>query len=70
MNKLQMKRQQTNLTQVEIARNAGITERCYQRYESDKSAKSYREPKVSTAIKIAETLGIKKFQEFCSLWKY
>ena len=66
MNNLQIKRQQTNLTQVEIAKSAGITERCYQRYESNKS---YREPKVSTAIKIAETLGIKSFQEFCSLWK-
>ncbi len=66
MNNLQIKRQQTNLTQVEIAKSAGITERCYQRYES---VKSYREPKVSTAIKIAETLGIKSFQEFCSLWK-
>ena len=66
MNNLQIKRQQTNLTQVEIAKSVGVTERCYQRYESEK----YREPKVNTAIKIAKALEINDFQEFCSLWKY
>lgn len=69
MNNLQIKRQQKGLTQVQVAKSAGVTERCYQRYEAGTNCKTYREPKISTAIKIAETLGIKSFQEFCSLWE-
>lgn len=52
MNKLKTTRQQAGLTQEQVAKRAHITTNCYQRYESGE-----REPKVTTAILIAETLN-------------
>ena len=54
------------LTQVQVAEKTGITERSYQRYEADKNSNDYREPKISTAIKIADALGV---QDLRQLWK-
>lgn len=56
-NYLQMKRQNTGLTQVEFAKKVGIAKRGYQRYEADATSNEYREPKVTTAIRIAKALG-------------
>ena len=53
------------LTQVQVAEKTGITERSYQRYEADKNSNDYREPKISTAIKIADVLGV---QDLRQLW--
>lgn len=47
------------LTQVEVAQRAQIAERLYQDYEYNK-----REPGVRTAIRIAEVLEVKKYEDF------
>ena len=52
-NRLAFYRQQKNLTQVELAKRAGISEQYYQRLEYQK-----HEPKVSTAQKLAKVLGV------------
>ena len=62
---LQAKRQSMGLTQVQVAEKAGITARGYQRYEASKGSKAYREPSITTAIKIADALGVKDLRE---LW--
>lgn len=56
-------RKQSDKTQAQIAKEIGFAEVAYQRYEYGK-----REPKVTTAIKIANALGVKDFREFCELW--
>lgn len=48
---LQAAREQSGKTQAQVAKEAGITEVAYQRYEYDK-----REPGVRTAIRIARAL--------------
>lgn len=50
------------LTQAQIAKEAGISERCYQRYEANQKQ---RMPDIRTAIRIADALGI---QDVRSLW--
>ena len=57
-------RKQSGKTQTQVAKEIGIVEVAYQRYEY-----CLREPKVTTAIKIANTLGVKDFQKFCELWE-
>ena len=52
MNKLKTTRQQLGFTQEQVAKKAHITTRSYQLYESGE-----REPKVTTAILIAEALN-------------
>lgn len=64
-NALQSKRKITGLTQVQLAKNVGISERGYQRYEADENSKTYREPSVTIAIRIADVLGVKDLRE---LW--
>ena len=49
---LQAAREQSGKTQAQVAKEAGISEVAYQRYEYDK-----REPSVRTAIRIARALG-------------
>lgn len=49
---LQAAREQSGKTQAQVAKEAGITEVAYQRYEYDK-----REPGVRTAIRIARALN-------------
>ena len=43
------------LTQAQIAKEAGISERCYQRYEANQKQ---RMPDIRTAIRIADALGV------------
>ena len=52
LNKLKTTRQKAGLTQEQVAEKADISTRSYQQYESGE-----REPKVTTAILIAETLN-------------
>ena len=52
LNKLKTTRQKAGLTQEQVAKQAKITPYSYYRYESGE-----REPKVTTAIQIAETLN-------------
>lgn len=50
--RLKEAREKKALTQVEVAQRAGITEVCYQRYESGD-----RIPRADVAIRIARTVG-------------
>ena len=50
--KLKIKRKETGLTQVEVARKARITVNCYQRYESGE-----RMPRADIAKLIAKALN-------------
>ncbi|TYU82205.1 helix-turn-helix transcriptional regulator [Listeria monocytogenes] len=52
MNKLKIKREEKGLSQVEVAKQAQIDVRQYQRYEYDE-----REPKARLAMKIAKIMG-------------
>lgn len=54
---------QTGKTQAQVAKKIGFAEVAYQRYKYNQ-----REPKVTTAIKMTNTLGVKNFNEFCKLW--
>ena len=49
---LKAARMKSGKTQAQVAKESGITEQAYQRYEYDK-----REPGVRTAIRIAKVLG-------------
>ncbi len=66
-NPLQLKRKSTGLTQVQLAKLAGITERRYRSYEALESVKSSHLPDVLTAIKIADALGVIDLRE---LWRH
>ena len=50
--KLQATREKSGKTQAQVAKETGISEQAYQRYEYGK-----REPGVKTAIRIADALG-------------
>lgn len=50
------------LTQVEVAKKAGIQERAYQNYEAG------RKPKSDIAIRIADVLEIKSYEKFKRLF--
>ncbi|MET1108822.1 helix-turn-helix transcriptional regulator [Enterococcus faecium] len=52
MNKFKQKRREKGLSQVEVAKQAKIDVRQYQRYEYDE-----REPQARLAIKLAKILG-------------
>ena len=56
-------RRQSGKTQAQVAKEIESTEIAYQRYEY-----CMREPKVTTAIKVANALGVKDFNSFCELW--
>ena len=58
-------RKQSGKTQKQVAEEIGISEIGYQAHE-----RGTRTPSVTTAIKIANTLGINDFQKFCELWGY
>ena len=49
---LKAARKKSGKTQAQVAKESGITEQAYQRYEYDK-----REPGVRTAIRIAKAVG-------------
>ena len=66
-NYLKEHRLRIGLTQVQVAKRAGITERGYQRYESDEKSKQHREPSVKVANRIADALGVQDLRE---LWKH
>ena len=52
-NNLKESRKKVDKTQLQVAREVGICERVYQKYENSESL-----PSVTTAIKIANALGI------------
>lgn len=56
--KLRKAREKSGKTQVQVAREAGISGIAYQMYEYDK-----REPGVRTAIRIADALGVQDLRE-------
>lgn len=56
---LRAAREASGKTQVQVAKESGVTTVSYQRYESEERA-----PSAVTAIRIAETLGIKSFKQF------
>ena len=51
--RLQAAREKSGKTQAQIAREVGVSERVYQRYEYGQN-----EPGVRTAIRIADALGV------------
>ena len=51
--KLRAAREQSGKTQAQVAKETGIAEAAYQRYEYGKN-----EPRVRTAIRIADVLGV------------
>jgi len=53
-----------SLTQAEIAKKAGITTRAYQIYEAGE-----RKPKSDVAIRIADALSVKSYQDFKRLFE-
>ena len=59
--RIQTLRQSHHLTQKDMARIAGCTELCYQRYEYGQ-----RNPNVQTAIRIADALGVRDLRELWS----
>ena len=56
--KLQTAREKSGKTQAQIAREAGVTEVTYQRYEY-----GIREPGVRTAIRIADAMNVLDLRE-------
>ena len=58
-NKLKFYREQKNITQKELAKKVGITERNYQQLEYQK-----HEPKISTAQRLAKELGVDIYKLF------
>lgn len=50
--KLQFARERARLTQTQVAKQAGVTERAYQFYEAGR-----KKPRVDTALRIADVLG-------------
>ena len=58
---LKERRKRAGMTQLEIAKKAGVTDIGYLNYEQGK-----REPKISTAIRIADALGVQDLRELWS----
>lgn len=56
---LRAAREESGKTQAQVAKEIGVSELSYQRYEYDK-----REPGVRTAIRIADVLGVKSYEDF------
>lgn len=61
---LQATRREAGKTQVQVAKEAHISETTYQLYEYDKI-----EPGVRTAIRIAQALGVETLPAFYALWQ-
>lgn len=64
---LKQKRLSVGLTQLQVAQKDGITERGYRKYEASNIAKTKSIPDVVTAIKIADTLGVKNLRQLWSI---
>lgn len=56
--KLRAAREQSGKTQAQVAKETGIAEAAYQRYEYGKN-----EPRVRTAIRIADVLGVEDLRK-------
>lgn len=56
-------RKQSGKTQAQVAKETDIATIAYQSYE-----RGTRTPIVTTAIKVANALGVKNFDTFCELW--
>ena len=65
-NPLQRKRNAVGLTQAQIAKLVGVTERGYRAYEASETARRKHIPDALTAIRIADALGVQDLRE---LWK-
>lgn len=61
--KLIERRNKMGLTQVEVARQAKIADRAYQHYEAGE-----RIPRADIAIRIADAIGVKSYEEFKDLF--
>lgn len=61
---LKAARKMSGKTQTQVAKEASISEAQYQNIEYGKS-----EPAVRTAIRIADALGVKSYQDFKKLFK-
>ena len=64
-NALQLKRKSAGLTQAQLAKIIGITERGYRCYEASETAQRKHNPDILTAIRIADALGVRALRE---LW--
>lgn len=60
---LRAAREASGKTQAQVAKEAGVTTISYQRYESEERA-----PSAVTAIRIADSLGVKSFKQFKALF--
>lgn len=56
-------RKQSGKTQAQVAKESNIATIAYQSYE-----RGTRTPIVTTAIKVANALGVNDFNSFCELW--
>ena len=65
-NPLQRKRNSVGLTQAQIAKLVGVTERSYRCYEASATARRKHKPDILTAIRIADALGVQDLRE---LWQ-
>ena len=60
---LRAAREASGKTQAQVAKEAGISEQVFQRYEYGQN-----EPSVRTAIRIADVLNVKSYQDFKKLF--
>lgn len=56
-------RKKVDKTQIQIAKEVGISERGYRKIEIKKEHRS-----IEIALRIADALGIKTYEEFRNLW--
>lgn len=56
---LRAARNASGKTQAQVAKETGVSEQMYQRYEYGQN-----EPSARTAIRIADVLGVKSYQDF------
>ena len=61
---LRAAREASGKTQSQVAKETGVSEQMYQRYEYGQN-----EPSVRTAIRIADALGVKSYQDFKRIFK-
>ena len=60
---LRAAREASGKTQSQVAKEIGVSELSYQRYEYGQ-----REPRAAVAIQIAEALGVKSFEKFKAIF--
>lgn len=60
---LRAAREASGKTQAQVAKDAGISEQVFQRYEYGQN-----EPSARTAIRIADALGVRSYKDFKKLF--